>query len=446
MTSIRKSGRGTTRRGVLKGLGVGGIAAAATVGSGVNNFAIGQSQRTVRIWTTQSAPDQVKIYREMIADFETKNPKIKIALELVSNDDIYPKLAAAHAAGQPPEICSNTNTAVPGALYGNRLLEPLNDVAKTIDFTPESLAAFNDGGEQFAFGAALTVITTMWVRTDLLAAQGIAVPKHWDEYTAAVKALTKAGTYGTALPYGKGAFANRIMDMFIRQAGGDIVAPDMSVVFDNPGTHRALEFLKEIRPFSPPGANNYSFGETLNAFVTGATAIGIYSGRTLVNIWAQNPGLKDKVQAAFYAYPRDGNRYWCSGYDAYFINKGPRVNVDEAKEFTRYHYSPEPYTKFVHGAVGHNLPVVKSVTNSPVYQDHPILKAHKADIDTMMAIASEAHINIKPTAKHPFIYKMGDIYGSNVMAEVLQRVIVNNETPKAAAAWGQDRIAQIMKG
>ncbi len=64
----------------------------------------------------------------------------------------------------------------------------------------------------------------------------------------------------------------------------------------------------------------------------------------------------------------------------------------------------------------------------------------------MMAIASEAHINIKPTARHPFIYKMGDIYGSNVMAEVLQRVVVNGETPKAAAAWGQDRIAQIMKG
>lgn len=446
MVETTKARPGSTRRGVLKGLAIGGLAAAETVRSGLGNFAIGQSQRTIRIWTTQSAPAQVKIYRELIAEFEAKNPRIKVALELVSDDDIYPKLAAAHAAGEPPEICSNTNTSVAGALYGNKLLEPLNDVARSIDFTPDSLAAYNDAGVQFAFGAALTVITTMWVRTDLFEARGLAVPKHWDEYAAAVKALTRDGIYGTALPYGKGAFANRIMDMFIRQAGGDIVAPDFSVVFDNPGTHRALEFLKEIRPYCPPGANSYSFGETLNAFVTGATAIGIYSGRTLVNIWAQNPDLKTKVKAAFYSYPRDGKRYWCSGYDALFINKGKRVNVDEAKQFTLFFYSPEPYTKFVHGAVAHNLPVVKSVAESPIYQDHPILKAHKADIDTMMAIAAEAHINIKPTDRHPFIYKMGDIYGSNVMAEVLQRVVVNGETPKAAAAWGQDRIAQIMKG
>ena len=31
------------------------------------------------------------------------------------------------------------------------------------------------------------------------------------------------------------------------------------------------------------------------------------------------------------------------------------------------------------------------------------------------------------------------------LAEVLQRVVVNGQTPKAAAAWGQDRIAEIMK-
>jgi hypothetical protein len=31
------------------------------------------------------------------------------------------------------------------------------------------------------------------------------------------------------------------------------------------------------------------------------------------------------------------------------------------------------------------------------------------------------------------------------MAEVLQRVVVDNQSPEAAAAWGQDRIVEIMK-
>ncbi|WP_430397496.1 ABC transporter substrate-binding protein [Ferrovibrio sp.] len=434
------------RRAALKTLGGGAAAAAFTLGGAPWNFAIGQSQRTVRIWTTQSAPAQIKVYDTIIKMFEAKNPKIKIALELVSDDDVFPKLTAAHAAGQPPEICSNTNTYVPGALHGRGLVENMADVAKAVgDFTPRSLEVYNEGGFQFSLGAALTVISAMWVRTDLFAAEGLDVPKHWDDYLVAAKKLTKRGVYGTALPYGKGAFANRMMDMFIRQAGGDIVAPDMSVVFDNPGTHRALEFMAEARAFAPPGANNYSFGETLNAFVSGATAIGVYSGRTLSNIHAQNPSLKDKVKAAFYSYPRDGQRYWVCGYDAFFINKGAKVNTDEAKIFAEFFYQPEPYTLFLHGAPAHNLPVVDKVARSATYNDNPVLNQHKADIDTLMAIAAEGWVNIKPTAKHPFIFKMGDIYGSNIMAEVLQRVVVEKQTPKAAAAWGQDRIAEIMK-
>jgi multiple sugar transport system substrate-binding protein len=427
-----------TRRAVL------GAAAASTVPT---RWAIGQSVRTVRLWTTQSAPDQLAVYRGLIRDFEAANPSIRIALELVSDDDVFPKLLAAHAAGDPPEICSNTNTYVPGALFAKGLVEDMGDVAAAIgDFTPGSLATYNDGGHQFALGAALTVISTMWARTDLFAAEGLEVPQYWDDYLVAAKKLTKRGIYGTALPYGKGAFANRMLDMFLRQAGGDIVAPDFSVVFDNPGTIRALEFMKEARPYAPPGANSYSFGETLNAFVTGATAIGVYTGRTVASIHTQNPAIEKDVKAAFYAYPRDGVRYWVCGYDAFFINKGPKVNVTDAKTFARFFYQPAPYTKFLLAAPLHNLPVVQRVANSAAYNDDPLIRAHQADADTMMAISKEAFVNIKPTAKHPFIFKMGDIYGSNVLAEVLQRVVVNGETPKAAAVWGQDRIAAIMKG
>ncbi len=411
-----------------------------------SRWAIGQGVRTVRVWTTQSAPAQLAVYRHLISQFEAENPSIKIALQLVSDDDVFPKLLAAHAAGDPPEICSNTNTYVPGTLFGKGLVEDMNDVAEAIgDFTPESLATYNDGGHQFALGAALTVISTMWVRTDLFQAAGLQIPQFWDDYADCAKKLTGRGMYGLALPYGKGAFANRIVDMFLRQAGGDIVAPDFSVVFNNPGTIRALEFLKEIRPYAPPGANNYSFGETLNAFVTGATAVGIYTGRTVANIHTQNPGIEKDVKAAFYAYPRDGKRYWVCGYDAFFINKGPKVNVADAKIFARFFYQPEPYTKFLLGAPLHNLPVIQRVAASAAYNDNPLIQAHQADAATMMAIAKESFTNIRPTAKHPFIFKMGDIYGANVLAEVLQRVVVNGETPKAAAVWGQDRIAEIMK-
>jgi multiple sugar transport system substrate-binding protein len=441
-------GRGpVSRRSLLRGAAGLGLGATAASVVGMPAIVRAQGARTVRLWTTQSAPAQVTVYRQLIRDFETANPGIKVALELVSDEDVFPKLTAAHAAGDPPEIVSNANNYVPAALFEKDRLEPLNDVAAAVgDFQPRSLEVYNESGVQYALSAAQTVISTMWIRADLFKAQGLEVPKHWDEYLAVCKALTKAGVYGTALPYGKGAYANRIVDMFLRQCGGDIVAPDGTVVFDNPGTVRALEFLKEVRPYAPPGANSYSFAETLNAFVSGAAAIGMYTGRTLTNIHAQNPSLKDKVQAARYVYPRDGQPYWVCSFDSFFVNKGPRVAVAEAKEFAKFFYKPEPYTAFILGAPAHNMPVVQKVASSPSYNNNAILQAHQADVRTMLEIGAQAWVNTKPTAKHKLITKMGDIYGSNVMSEVLQRVIVENAAPKAAAAWGQDRIAAIMKG
>ena len=161
-------------------------------------------------------------------------------------------------------------------------------------------------------------------------------------------------------------------------------------MFDNPGTVRALEFLKEVRPYAPPGANSYSFSETLNAFVSGAAAIGMYTGRTLTNIHAQNPGLKDKVQAARYVYPRDGQPYWVCSFDSFFVNKGPRVAVAEAKEFAKFFYKPEPYTAFILGAPAHNMPVVQKVASSPTYNNNAILQAHQADVRTMLEIGAQA--------------------------------------------------------
>ena len=42
----------------------------------------------------------------------------------------------------------------------------------------------------------------MWYRKDLLDAAGLEVPKTWDEFAAAAKALTKDGVYGCSFPCG----------------------------------------------------------------------------------------------------------------------------------------------------------------------------------------------------------------------------------------------------
>jgi multiple sugar transport system substrate-binding protein len=46
---------------------------------------------------------------------------------------------------------------------------------------------------------------------------------------------------------------------------------------------------------------------------------------------------------------------------------------------------------------------------------------------------------------HQQNFKAREIIGSHVLAELVQRVTLNNENPRTAAAWAQDRIGEIMR-
>ena len=90
---------------------------------------------------------------------------------------------------------------------------------------------------------------------------------------------------------------------FIHLAGGQVFTPDLEVALDSDETRNALDFYKSMRELCPPGATNYSWGESLTAFVSGATATGIYTGRALINVNEQNPPIADHVTCA--TYPTD---------------------------------------------------------------------------------------------------------------------------------------------
>ena len=86
----------------------------------------------------------------------------------------------------------------------------------------------------------------------------------------------------------------------IHQAGGQIFDTDLNVALDSQATRDALEFYTSMRELCPPGATNYSWGEAITAFVSGATATGIYTGRVLGNVNAQNPPIADSVTCVTY--------------------------------------------------------------------------------------------------------------------------------------------------
>lgn len=436
-----------TRRDALK-LGGAGIVAGASLG--LAGRPASAQQRTLRVWTTQGAPLQLEAYDYMVKSFEAAHPGVKVNLELFTDDAAWAKLTTAFAGGDVPDLVQHTGPEITGALYSRGLVEPMTDVVKEIGedkFQAPSRDIYSTGdGNYFATVIGNACTCTLWYRKDLLAEEGLAVPKYFDEWVEVAKKTTKKGKYGVALPYGRTGMANQTVFYAVSAAGGWIIDPGMQVAFNSPQTIVALEFLKEMRQYAPPGANTYSWTDTLNAYVSGAVNTSIYTGRVLVNVATQNPGIDNQIACARFPMAREGGRPMASSsFASQFIPKGAK-NMADAKRFAVWQYKQDVYVKFLHSAPGHLLPSIDAVGRLPEYLNHPILEKHKGSVAQLMDNVSIGVALAKPSPQHKFIYKSGDIFGADIMSQVLQRVVVEKESPKTAAAWGHDKIAEIMKG
>jgi ABC-type glycerol-3-phosphate transport system substrate-binding protein len=68
---------------------------------------------------------------------------------------------------------------------------------------------------------------------------------------SAAQALTGSGNYGFIFPAGKNRITSIFVSSLICSAGGTYFDKDFNVAFNNPGTVKALTFLKEMAACSP---------------------------------------------------------------------------------------------------------------------------------------------------------------------------------------------------
>jgi multiple sugar transport system substrate-binding protein len=439
---MARARRGLARRSFLAG-------AATVAGLGGIGGAGAQQRQTLRFWTSQGAPAQMQVWRDIFQRFEQANPQYTVATELYSDDNIWPKLTAGYAARDLPDLVSYVQAYTVATLDDSGLVEPFDDVIRAVgadDFYP-SMRDIYRSPRGYYMAATLNNQTSsnLWYRKDLLAEAGLQPPRYWDELLAAARRLTRGDVYGNALPYGRSAMTATMMVMFVHQAGGTVVAPDMSVSFNSPETVAALEFLKELFQFAPPGATSYSWGETLNAFVTGRAAMAPYTGRPIVTVATQNPPLLDKISRVAYPHRREGRAEYDCPYNSLFIPKGAR-NVEGAKLLARALFEPQSYMQFLLTAPGHNLPSLRSAAASPELYANPLMQRFRPEVEGMIETTNLSRNLVKESDRHPLNKRAGEIFNSLILAEVLQNVVAENIAPRQAAARGADRIAEILRG
>jgi multiple sugar transport system substrate-binding protein len=435
-----------TRRTALRGAGALGLAAAAGLATGAR----GQSPVTLRWWSPQASPAQREAYMFQIAAFEQANPGVKVLFEPTSDEAYAQQLAAAFASGQVPNIVTHLPSFAVSNYWRNGLLEPFNDVIAAIGadkYYPDANRIYEVTKGQYAgTGIGNTAANMLWVRRDLMEKAGIAkIPETWDELRAACQKMQTGGIYGAPLPYGKNSMTSLIFIGILHQAGGQVFAPDLSVALDSKEAVNALEFYKSMRELCPAGATNYSWGESLTAFVSGATATGIYAGRVLANVNSQNPGIKDFITCTTYpTISKDVPAWTFNDFPSVFIPKAAK-DMDMTKKFAAHLFAPAGYIKQLHAAPGHVLPVLRTIAEDPAYTANPLINKYQKEVDLMArAAAGGFNLGFESSAHQPNA-KGGEVVNSGVLAELVQRVCLNNENPRQALGDAAKRVEQIMK-
>ncbi len=243
----------------------------------------------VTFWYQYSG-DRDKAMQAVISDFNRTNPwKITVRGEYAGPyDQVYNKMVAALAAGNPPElVVAYQNQAATyagsGALVNldTYVHDPRWGIVKEL---PDFIGGFLDqdvttryGGLRMGFPPNRS-LEVLYYNVGMLRAAGIsAPPRTWDEFAADSARVTvpARGTYGYALD---NLDASHVFS-FVISRGGTFTTPDgTGYRLDTPQMKDSMTFLRTMvvagtaRKIAKKYDDEAEFGNGLAAFATSSTA------------------------------------------------------------------------------------------------------------------------------------------------------------------------------
>jgi len=413
--------------------------------------------KVVRFLHNETDPPSIEFFNKAIAEFEAQHPDIDVQMEAISTDGRLQKVMASINTRSMPEVFKllpeeRFDFAQKGYLVP--LDETLEEIGGREAYLEGSLVEVD--GKIYDIPYTLGNFGLYFLRRDLFADAGLEPAATWEDLKANAEALTDSGTYGFIFPAGKNRMASIFLSEMIWAAGGTYFDKELNVVFDNPGTVKALTFLRDMAKFSPAGISSYSYGDMINVYLTGQIAQDIYAPRLIANAYANTPELFENTDVA----PTPAGP---SGVGVRFVNANGFAlaseavgaeNIEEAKEFLKFIVTGERLRDFSLTAFPHLVPPRQDVQEEVIQTGIAELGGREDiaraafDISNGLDFESEAGARfengkvIRSGVTNPYI---GAIVARGIPAEVLQRVVLQGEDPAAAAAWGQAQMEAVVE-
>ncbi|MFT4116976.1 extracellular solute-binding protein [Bradyrhizobium sp.] len=440
----------SSKLGSVRALLLGTIALGA---ASLSDRAMAQQAVTLTLWQQASTPAHETVLKQQLETCSAQQPNVKVALQSVGLDVMYPRLATSLRDRRPPNVIITVESVV-AFLHDKKSLVAVDDVIDghgRADFIPAFLQAVSAEGKTWAV-PDWALHHAVWYRKDLLAQAGIqSTPKTWAELEAMAAKLTidkdgdgKPDQFGFAVPWGAKFFAAQqsLFDALYAE-GITVVDPktgNYSFAGRKADAVQALDYMMKMhKAYSPPASIDWTLLEIRTALMNGQIAAGAEWGGVVKFVEQQRPELLD--QLSVFPFPaHDGPAKASLGGGFYMmIGTAPEAEVAASKKLVACLMQPSEVARRANSRAIFALPAINSAYDSEAFKSDPINVRFAKEIETIRRDVINRW------------YRYGLEAGLNPVSSIMESTSVINESMQKVALGRQtsaqaiDELDQFMK-
>jgi len=406
----------------------------------------GDLEGNITFWHSFTQGPRLETIQKAADDFVKVHPKVNIKIETFSWNDFYTKWTTGLASGNVPDM----STALPSQvieMINSDALTPINDLIDGVGRDKFSEAGIKEGTvDNKNYSIPLySHAQVMWIRKDLLEKNKLEVPKTWDDFYKAAKALTKDSVYGCSFPCGANDFqATNFLNLYVKSGGGSLLTDDLKANLTSDLALDGIKFwLKVYKDCSPKDSVNYNVLDQATLYYQGKTAFDFNSGFQIKGVEANSPQLLQYVDA--YPVPRikagDPQPGLTTANTPIVIWKKAK-NPEICKEFIKTLYEKDTYIKFLHATPVGMLPSIKGISDEPAYKSEKLIQQFQhAEQVIAEAIPGGTAIGYE----HGPNVQAGLMQNQHIIEKMFQDIITNGTDVKKAAKAAEDQLNAIFE-
>lgn len=424
---------------------VGALAGCALTSDGGTGNSGGSGSTKLVYWHQEGVPHRAEQFKQYTNRFNEQHDGIQVEVQAQNWGSVFGKLTSAIEAGNPPDFMFS----LPPFTMTFQSRGELTDVSDIVTEIKNEHGMFDNAIRPFQYDGG-TWGVPMWdmvflnhYRTDTLGKTSTWPPKNWEQWLTAASEVTGDGNYGICLPAAENLWTTENFYSLMINKKAYVYGPKGKVMFDTQETVETLDFYKRMfKQASPPDATGWGWSEWETSLLQGSahSTIGFSS-------WMRRL-TESEYADSFGADPQPVPKGGQPG-SVHYVNDVMVFNEEKKAAiatFLKWLHSKGTYGDWLANTEPTlYLPVTETGKNSEKFWNHDVVSRYEKSVQTQFdALPNAAVYGFRDIHDGLYIPSVGTLESSNVLASIIQELIVNDKTPQEAASWGQKRLEEVL--